>query len=117
MSFLVDPPLLVACGAAANLLPDERSRKLAKRAVLATFLGTSISLYLNASWTRRLWELCRAGSGRDWMLNSGVTHLEHEHPAPAVHIAAAALFAAYPLWYRLGTRLTPPRRTWVSPSG
>jgi len=105
VSFLLDPPMLVACGAASNLLPDERSRTLAKRVVLATFLGTSISLYVNARWTRWLWELCRAESGRDWMLNSGVTHFEHEAPGTRVHIAAAALFAAYPLWYRLGARV------------
>lgn len=109
MSFLVDPPLLVACGAASTLLPDERSRKLAQRAVLATFLGTSIALYLNAPVTRRLWELCRAESGRDWMLNSGLSHIEHEAPRARVHVAAAALFAVYPVWYRLGTRLVPRR--------
>lgn len=109
MSFLVDPPLLIACGAASNLLPDEKSRKVAQRAVLATFLGTSIALYLNAPVTRRLWELCRAESGRDWMLNSGVTHVEHKSPRPGVHLAAAALFAIYPLWYRVGTHLVPRR--------
>ena len=108
MSFLVDPPMLVACGAAANLLPDERSRKLAERAVLATFVVTSASLYVNARWPRRLWELCRAESGRDWMINSGVTRFEHRNPKPAVHVAAVALFAAYPWWYRLGARLGRP---------
>lgn len=113
MSFLVDPPLLVACGAAANLLPDERARTRAERAVLATFLGTSISLYLNARWTRPLWKLCRARSGRDWMLNSGVTHFEHERPRAAVHVAAVALFVTYPLWFRLGARLAASR----GPSG
>ena len=105
MSFLVDPPMLVACGAAANLLPDERTRQVAERAVLATFVVTSASLYVNARWPRRLWELCRAESGRDWMINSGVTHFEHERPKPTVHVLAVALFAAYPYWYRLGARL------------
>lgn len=106
MSFLVDPPMLVACGAASNLLPEDRARRLVRGAVLATFLGTSIALYANAPWTRWLWKLCRADSGRDWMINSGVTHFEHESPPAAVHVAAAAMFAAYPLWYRLGARLT-----------
>ncbi len=105
MSFLLDPPLLVACGAASNRLPSEASRKRAKRAVLGVFLGTSISLYVNARWTRRLWELCRASSGRDWMLNSGLTHFEHRSPRPVVHLIAAGLFATYPLWYELGTRI------------
>ena len=109
MSFLVDPPLLVACGAAASLLPDERSKKVAERAVVATFVVTSVSLYLNARWPRRLWELCRAESGRDWMINSGVTKFEHQAPKPAVHVLAAALFAAYPWWFRLGAKLAPQR--------
>lgn len=107
MSFLLDPPMLVACGAASTLLPDDRSRRFVRRAVLATFVGTSVGLYLNAPVTRPLWELCRAESGRDWMLNSGITRLEHDAPPLPVHVAAAALFALYPLWYRLGARLAP----------
>ena len=109
MSFLVDPPMLVAAGAASNLLPDERSRKVAERAVVATFIVTSASLYVNAGWTRWLWELCRADSGRDWMINSGVTTFEHERPKPAVHVLGLALFAAYPLWFRLGARVATAR--------
>ncbi len=101
--------MLIACGAASNLLPDERSRKAVRGAVLATFLGTSIALYLNAPWTRWLWRLCRAESGRDWMINSGVTRFEHKSPGPAVHVAAVGLFVVYPLWYRLGERLTHHR--------
>ena len=109
MSFLADPPMLVACGAAASLLPDERSQKIAERAVVATFVVTSVSLYVNARWPRRLWELCRAESGRDWMINSGVTRFEHRQPKPAVHALAAVLFAAYPWWFRLGTKLAMRR--------
>ena len=109
MSFLVDPPMLVAAGAASSLLPDERSRKLAERAVVATFIGTSVSLYVNAGWTRWLWELCRAESGRDWMINSGVTKFEHDRPKPAVHVLGLALFAAYPFWFRLGAKVATAR--------
>ena len=109
MSFLADPPMLVAAGAASSLLPDERSRKVAEWAVVATFVVTSASLYVNAGWTRWLWELCRAESGRDWMINSGVTHFEHERPKPAVHVLGLALFAAYPVWFRLGARAATAR--------
>lgn len=105
MSFLADPPMLVACGAASQLLPSEGQRKAARVAVLGIFLGTSISLYANGRSTRWLARLCRAESGRDWMLNSGVTRFEHEQPPVAVHALAVALFAAYPWWYRLGVHL------------
>lgn len=108
MSFLIDPPMLLACGAASNLLPGERQRRAARAGVLAAFLGTSISLYLNGRSTRWLARLCRAQSGRDWMLNSGVTRFEHEHPPAAVHVLAVALFTAYPWWYRFGARLGRP---------
>ena len=39
---------------------------------MAVFWGVSIPLYLNRRWTRPLWRACRARSGRDWMINSGV---------------------------------------------
>jgi hypothetical protein len=107
VSFLIDPPLLVAGGAAAGRLAagDQRRLRAIERATLGVFLGTSISLYCNAPWTDWLARACRAESGRDWMLNSGVTRFEHRNPHPAVHALAAALFATYPLWFRLGTRL------------
>lgn len=105
MSFLIDPPLLAAGGAvAARLARDERQLRAVEAATLGVFLGTSISLYCNAPWTNWLARACRAESGRDWMLNSGITHFEHKRPRPAVHLLAAALFATYPLWFRLGTR-------------
>ena len=106
MSFLVDPPLLVGAGAAiGRLAPTDRSRRGAEAAVLAGFMATSISLYVDARWTRRLWEPLPATSGRDWMINSGVFGFEHRRPGPGTHVVAASLFATYPLWLRLGVRL------------
>lgn len=106
MSFLVDPPLLVAHGAAiGRLAPDERTRRAAEAAVLAVFVGTSVALYFDREWTRPLWEACGARTGRDWMLNSGVFSFDHEHPSRRTHAVAAALFATYPAWLRLGIRL------------
>ena len=106
MSFLVDPPLLVASGAAIARggLPPAVSRR-AEQAVVGIFIATSVSLYFDREWTRGLWELCRARSGRDWMLNSGVFHFDEERAGPATHALAAAIFATYPLWVRLGRRL------------
>lgn len=106
MSFLADPPALVVVGAALHRwVPEERAQRWARRATLVTFVGTSAALYLNAGWTRPLWRLLGASSGRDWMLNSGVFHLDHEHPAVRTHAFAVSAFCTYPLWLRLGCRL------------
>src|SRR5438132_3702920 len=106
MSFLIDPPLLLASGAAIErIAPDDRLARVGEGAVLGVFLATSIGLYANASWTRWLWKACRADSGRDWMLNSGVTSFEHEKVGLATHVLAAGLFATYPLFMRAGRRL------------
>jgi len=106
MSFLVDPPLLLASGAAIEAsVADERLAHRAESAVLAIFLVTSISLYCNARWTRWLARLCRADSGRDWMLNSGVFHVDPEKVGPGTHLGAALAFSTYPLWIRLGRQV------------
>jgi hypothetical protein len=103
VSFLVDPPLLLGSGAAIEAtVDDERLAHRLESAVLAVFLITSISLYCNAPWTRWLARLCRADTGRDWMLNSGVFHIDHERAGPGTHLAAALTFLTYPLWIRLG---------------
>ena len=107
MSFLVDPPLLVASGAIIETVaPDEPTARRLEGAVLATFVVTSVSLYANARWTRWLAKLCRAQSGRDWMLNSGVFHFDHEDAGLPTHVLSAAIFATYPLWIRLGRRVS-----------
>jgi hypothetical protein len=104
MSFLIDPPWLYANGRAiAATQPAERQKPLAL-ATLGVFLVTSLSLYANARWTRPIVWLCRARSGRDWMLNSGVLRLDDEHPSGTTHAVSAALFTTYPLWLWLGLR-------------
>lgn len=110
MSFLVDPPMLIGTGAAIEaVVSDEQTARRLETGVVVVFLVTSISLYLNLGWTRWLWRLCRAESGRDWMLNSGVFHLDHQNPGPRTHVTAIALFATYPWWIRLGRRLGATR--------
>ena len=71
---------------------------------MAVFWGVSIPLYLNQRWTRPVWRACRAESGRDWMLNSGVLKLDHQRPSTRTHAVSAAIFATYPLWLYLGYR-------------
>ena len=105
MSFLVDPPLLVLSGAAIErLAPDEHTKGRAGTAVLGTFLVTSGALYANAGWIRWFWRACRAETGRDWMLNSGVFRFDHERASGRTHAVSAALFATYPAWLWLGWR-------------
>jgi hypothetical protein len=110
-SFLLDPPMLVGSGWLAakitrRLSPDRRraARWFLGFTTVAGFLVTSTSLYLNREWTRWIWEMCRAESGRDWMLNSGVFHFEHRNPSPATHAVSAAILATYPAWFAAGLR-------------
>ena len=111
MSFLVDPALLVADGfVIGRISPNDGVARILEATAIAGFLATSVSLYLDAEWTRPLWEACRAKSGRDWMVNSGVFHLEYEKPTAKGHAIAAAIFATYPLWLRLGILLGRRRR-------
>ena len=106
VSFLVDPPMLVASGAVIEVTsPDEQTARRAEAGVLALFLVVSIALYLNARWVAWLARVCGAESGRDWMLNSGVFHLDHEEAGAPTHVVSAAIFSTYPLWIRLGRRL------------
>ena len=108
MSFLIDPPWLYANGRAYAALAPERAQgrtaAVAGASTMAVFWAVSISLYLDKGWTRPVWRLCRAASGRDWMLNSGVLRLDPEAAGPATHAVSAALFASYPYWLWRGWR-------------
>ncbi|NPV59092.1 MAG: hypothetical protein HPY75_05450 [Actinobacteria bacterium] len=113
-SFLIDPPWLVSLGylyarATEKLVRDAEKRAKARRflnaATIGVFYITSISLYFNLEWTRWIWEMCKAESGRDWMINSGVFHFDHENVSPKGHALCAAVFATYPLALKLGYKL------------
>ncbi len=116
MSFLIDPPWLYATGRAyGRLMPEETPAASAvSKTTLGVFLATSISLYFNLSWTRRIWEACRAADGRDWMLNSGVFKLDHRRVSRRTHLVSALIFTTYPLWLWLGERAGRRNR---SPTG
>jgi hypothetical protein len=109
MSFLIDPPLLYSTGQAYGRLtrraPENRARDAtAGSACIALFWGVSIALYLDRRWTRPVWRMCRAASGRDWMLNSGVLRLDWRKAGLRTHQVSAAIFATYPVWLWLGFR-------------
>ena len=104
MSFLIDAPWLYANGRVLAATAPESTAPAFGAATIAVFWGVSIPLYLNQAWTRPLWRACRARSGRDWMLNSGVLRIEHERAGTATHAVSALIFATYPLWLWLGWR-------------
>jgi len=108
MSFLIDPPWLYANGRTYGRLtapePDPRRDALFVAGTMAVFWGVSIALYLDKPWTRPIWRLCRARSGRDWMLNSGVLRLDAGGAGTATHLIAGAIFLSYPYWLWRGVR-------------
>jgi len=108
MSFLIDGPWLYASGQTYGRLASEpvrdRSAKALGLATIATFWGVSIPLYLNQKWTEPIWRACRAKSGRDWMVNSGVSRFDAKSNSPRRHAIAAVIFATYPLWLIAGYR-------------
>lgn len=104
MSFLIDVPWLYANGRALGRIEDERAAQALGAATIAGFYGVSIPLYLNRAWTRPIWRACRARSGRDWMLNSGVFALDDRKAGTATHVVSAAILATYPFWLWLGHR-------------
>ena len=109
MSFLIDPPLLYCGGcvyrrATREADPSGARDLAAGAAFMAIFWGVSVGLYLDQGWTRPVWRMCRAASGRDWMLNSGVFGFEWRKPSARTHAIAGAIFATYPMWLWLGMR-------------
>lgn len=107
MSFLLDPPLLIASGIAIEKVLPEDQRDQAEMAVDTVFLGISTLLYTKAPvpGLGLFWKPFRSANSRDFMLNSGVFHFRYESPGWRTHTAAIATFATYPLWLKLGRRI------------
>jgi hypothetical protein len=113
-SFLIDGPWLLSIGwimgkILNKAVADADDRKKAQLglsiATIVIFYVTSISLYFNLEWTRWIWEMCGAESGRDWMINSGVFNFDHENVSGKGHVLAALMFATYPVWLKAGFKL------------
>lgn len=105
MSFLLDPPMLVASGVLIERsLPEDR-RDVAEAATLGVFFGASFGLYNNVPGLGVLWRPFRAQNGRDFMWNSGVFGVRTTELGWPMHAAAAAIFSTYPFFIKLGRRL------------
>ena len=108
MSFLLDPPLLVASGAAIeNVTDDPEVAAKLEKVTLGVYLGVSGLLWLNAPGTRPIANILGSESGRDFMLNSGWFSLgllgfEHENSTAKTHATALGIFATYPVWLKVG---------------
>ena len=112
MSFVIDPPLLVASGAAIEAVAGEdeaRARRL-RGAIVALFIGVSLALYANLPGLGGIWRPFGARSGREFMLTSGIARVDERRISLPRHLAALSLFALYPLWARLGVGVVRTRR-------
>jgi hypothetical protein len=105
MSFLFDPPMLVASGVLIEQAVPEEKRDIAEAATLGVFFGASFGLYNNVPGLGVLWRPFRAQNGRDFMWNSGVFDVKTEQLNWPMHAAAGAMFATYPFFIKLGRRL------------
>lgn len=106
MSFVIDPPLLVASGAAiGRFAGDERLARGLKAVTLGAFIGVSAALYANAPAVDALRRPFGARSGREFMLTSGLARIDEERMTAAEHALALSQFALYPLWLALGERI------------
>ena len=87
MSFLIDPALLYAGGRTYAATTPAEERTLANdlrvgAQTMAFFYAVSVGLYLDQEWTKPIWRPVRAKSGRDWMINSGVTRFDAAKAGP-----------------------------------
>lgn len=101
MSFLIDPPLLVATGATTR-------GRLPAAPVIATFWAVGGAFYRNAEWTKPLMRFLPGRDGRDFMWTTGVLPIRHDKRRERAKWdrRALAVFATYPIFLWLGTRAT-----------
>jgi hypothetical protein len=128
MSFLLDPGMLVASGVLIERVVPEDKRDLAEAATMGTFIGISVALYLEAPGLGLIWKPVRAANGRDFMINSGVFHVNTADAGWKTDVVSAAIYATYPFFLKLGRRLgrgraarplprSRPTTTTTSPAG
>ena len=104
MSFLIDPPLLVASGAAYGRAGGESPAR-AVAAASAVFWAAGAAFYTDRAWTRPISRLFGSRDGQDFMINSGVLAIPYRPRSALTHAASAAALATYPLWFLAGWKL------------
>lgn len=107
MSFLYDPPLLTAAGAAGGALLDDSVETPATAGITALFWGVSVPLWYDVSWIRWFARIWGVESGREFMLNSGrigfgLLRFDASKKSLRRDLVAMAVLLSYPLWFRLG---------------
>lgn len=113
MSFLLDPFLLILCGAVIVWLRNRWLYRISRHATkilgsvtVLLFWVIAGSLYLNLGWFNWMWQWTgRAVNGRDFMINSCVFQFEYLSTAGLIDIIAVFLFLLYPGWLYLGILL------------
>ncbi|MCZ7530215.1 MAG: hypothetical protein M5U31_07620 [Acidimicrobiia bacterium] len=105
MSFLLDPPMLVASGVLIERVVPEEKRDLAEAATMGTFIGISVALYLEAPGLGMFWKPFGSTSGRDFMVNSGVFSVNTDEAGWRTDVVSAAIYATYPLFLKLGRHI------------
>jgi hypothetical protein len=104
VSFLIDPPLLVASGAAYAKADGPRPA-LAGAAAIALFWTVGAAFLRDLAPTRPVSRLFGSRDGQDFMINSGVLRIGYRPAAARTHAASIAALATYPLWLWLGWML------------
>lgn len=110
-SFLIDPLLLLLCGAiirwvcVRHLYHVSQCRcwiPMLSVFTMVIFWGVSMSLYFDAAWVAPMWQMLGAPSGRDFMINSLVFSFDTTNLPDWAHVVCGIQFAIYPLWLWLG---------------
>lgn len=118
MTFLIDPPLLVAfaliscwIGRKAKGHTNLPVGKILAWFSLCVILFTSTSLYFNLEFMDWFWQPFAPAvtSGRDLMLNTGIFSIESVNTAGLIDALAVLQIAIYPLWTHLGLLLNSKR--------
>jgi hypothetical protein len=104
MSFLIDPPLLVASGAAYAKAGGPRPAA-AGAATIAVFWAAAAAFFRDLGPTRPVTRLFGSRDGQDFMINSGVLAIPYRPRSRRTWAGALLALATYPLWLWLGWTL------------